>query len=114
MKTLNGIEQGCLQSALNPVCLQIQVKGTPLPVPLPIRWGEGVSRSDGERVSPDPMGRGCDGDRNVRAPRLVLGPEINDENVVEHGANELNEGLMLGVGDVGVAVLLAFEGEDEA
>ena len=45
---------------------------------------------------------------------LVLGPEINYENVIEHRADELNEGLMFRVCDVGVAVLLAFEGKDEA
>jgi len=44
----------------------------------------------------------------------VLGPEINHEHIVQERADELAEGFVLRVHDVGVEILLALKRENEA
>jgi len=48
------------------------------------------------------------------APGLLLAPEIDDEDVGEDGLEDLDEGLVIGVREVGGAALFVVEGDDEA
>ena len=42
------------------------------------------------------------------------GPKIDHENILENRANDFSKRLVVRVLDVGIAVLFALEGEDEA
>src|SRR5438094_2536554 len=52
--------------------------------------------------------------QDPRSRSLFIRPEIDDEHVVEHRADEFAEVLVSRMIDVGVAVRLAFERQDEA
>ena len=44
----------------------------------------------------------------------MLGPKIDDQQVIEHWADNLAEGLVVRMLDVRIAVFFAFEGQDKA